>query len=88
MIKKHLIVRNRAGIHTRPAAEIVKRTQKFQSEITFVKDDMEINGKSIMGVITLGSPYKDEIDMVCEGPDEEELANCIDKFFKNRFEED
>ena len=44
---------NRNGLHARPAAEIVKLASKFQCEITIVKDDLDVNGKSIMGVMML-----------------------------------
>jgi len=51
------------------------------------KEDMKINGKSIMGVITLGAGYKSKIVISCEGEDEIDMANAIEKLFENRFEE-
>ncbi|MCY1152304.1 MAG: HPr family phosphocarrier protein [Sphaerochaetaceae bacterium] len=87
MVSKILTVRNRAGIHARPAAMIVKVANKFKSELYMEKDDIKINGKSIMGVITLGAGFKSEIKISCEGDDEVDMANAIEKLFENRFEQ-
>lgn len=87
MVSKELVVSNRAGIHARPAAMIVKVANKFKSNLFMEKDDMKINGKSIMGVITLGAGYKSKILISCEGEDEQDMASAIEKLFNNRFEE-
>ncbi|MFA5448334.1 MAG: HPr family phosphocarrier protein [Sphaerochaeta sp.] len=87
MVTRTLIVANRAGIHARPAASIVKTANQYKSDLFLEKDTMKINGKSIMGIITLGATYQSTITMICEGPDEEELADAIGALFENRFEE-
>ena len=87
MVSKELTVFNRAGIHARPAANIVKVANKFKSELFLEKDTMKINGKSIMGIITLGATYQSKLTMVCDGPDEQEMAEAILLLFQNRFEE-
>lgn len=87
MVSKELMVCNRAGIHARPAAMIVKVANKFKSNLFMEKEDMKINGKSIMGVITLGAGYKSKILISCVGEDEEDMASAIEKLFNNRFEE-
>ncbi|MCK9190270.1 MAG: HPr family phosphocarrier protein [Sphaerochaetaceae bacterium] len=87
MVSKELVVSNRAGIHARPAAMIVKVANKFKSNLFMEKEDMKINGKSIMGVITLGAGYKSKILISCEGEDEQDMASAIEKLFNNRFEE-
>lgn len=87
MITRTLIVKNHAGIHTRPAALIAKVASKYSSSLHFIKGTMDVNGKSVMGIITLGSPYKDELEMICDGTDELELAQAIEALFNNRFEE-
>jgi phosphocarrier protein len=87
MVSKEVMVCNRAGIHARPAAMIVKVANKFSSNLFMEKEDMKINGKSIMGVITLGAGYKSKILISCEGEDEQEMVNAIEKLFNNRFEE-
>ena len=50
-------IENKNGLHARPAAEIVKCAAKFRSEITIVKDDLDVNGKSIMGVMMLAAEH-------------------------------
>jgi phosphocarrier protein len=87
MVNKNLIVRNRAGIHARPAAMIVKVANKFKSELYMEKGSIKINGKSIMGVITLGAGFKSEIMISCEGDDEVAMADALEKLFENRFEQ-
>lgn len=86
MIEKVVTVKNRAGIHARPASLIVKTANKFDADLFFEKDEMRINGKSIMGIITLGASYKTEIKIITEGSDEEEAAEAIAQLFINRFE--
>ena len=88
MVTRTLKVTNRAGIHARPAASIVKTANRFKSELFLEKDTMKINGKSIMGIITLGATHQSTITMICEGPDEEEMADAITTLVENRFEED
>jgi len=88
MISKELEIETRAGIHARPASQIVKTANRFKSNIYFEKDDMKINGKSIMGIITLGATYKAKVLCICEGEDEKELLEAIERLFKNRFEEE
>lgn len=87
MISKKLTVENRAGIHTRPASLIVKTASKYKSHITFKKDDVEVNGKSIMGIITLAATHGTKLTCVCEGEDERELLEAITALFENRFED-
>ncbi len=87
MVTRDLTVYNRAGIHARPAASIVKLANKYKSELYLERDTMKINGKSIMGIITLGATHQSTIKMTCEGPDEEQMADAMQQLFENRFEE-
>jgi phosphocarrier protein HPr len=87
MVTRTLKVINRAGIHARPAASIVKLANNYTSDLFLQKDSMKINGKSIMGIITLGATHQSTITMICDGPDEEELADAMQQLFENRFEE-
>jgi phosphocarrier protein HPr len=87
MIEKTVTVKNRAGIHARPAALIVKTANSFSSKLYIERDTMKINGKSIMGIITLGASFKTELKIIVEGTDEQEAANAIEQLFINRFEE-
>ncbi len=87
MISKELEVKGRAGIHARPAAEIAKTASSFKSDITLGKEDMKINAKSIMGVITLGATYKTKLLCTCSGPDEKEAMAALESLFERRFEQ-
>ncbi|ADK83133.1 HPr family phosphocarrier protein [Sediminispirochaeta smaragdinae] len=88
MIEKSVTIMNRAGIHARPAALIVQTANNFTSDIFFEKEDVRINGKSIMGIITLGAGYKSTLQVIAEGDDEQEAVDAIVRLFENRFEEE
>jgi len=88
MKQETVTIKNRAGIHARPSALIVKTANEYDSEIFLELDDMRINAKSIMGIITLGANYKSIIQIIAEGDDEEAAVTAIVKLFENRFEEE
>jgi phosphocarrier protein HPr len=78
---------NRNGLHARPAAEIVKLAAKFKSEITVVKDDLDVNGKSIMGVMMLAAEHGSEITFRAEGDDAEQALDALATLVSNKFGE-
>ena len=80
-------IENKNGIHARPAAEIVKCAAKFRSEITIVKDDLDVNGKSIMGVIMLAAEHGSSITLRAEGPDADQALDALAKLVHERFGE-
>jgi len=88
MIEKILTVRNRAGIHARPAALIAQTANKFSSEISLEKDNSTVNAKSIMGVITMAAGYNTTLTLKADGPDEKEAADAIYNLFESKFEEE
>ena len=88
MIEKMLTVRNRAGIHARPAAIIAQAANKFSSEITLSRDDTSVNAKSIMGVITMAAGYNTVLKLQVEGADEAEASAALERLFESRFDED
>lgn len=88
MTEKMLTVRNRAGIHARPAALIAQTANKFASEITLVKDTTTVNAKSIMGVITMAAGYNTTLTVKAEGADEQEAVDTIFNLFESKFEEE
>lgn len=87
MEEREVVIKNRAGIHARPAALIVQTANQFNSQISFEKDDDRINGKSIMGIITLGASYNTKLKVIAEGDDEADAVQAIVTLFENRFEE-
>lgn len=88
MVEKEIIIKNRAGIHARPAALIVQTANEYDSQIFFEKEDNRVNGKSIMGIITLGAGYNTTLKVLADGEDETEAVDAIAKLFANKFEED
>ena len=88
MTEKLLTVRNRAGIHARPAALIAQTANRFTSEIMLEKDSASVNAKSIMGVLTMAAGYNTTITWRAEGADEKEAAETIFQLFESKFEEE
>jgi phosphocarrier protein len=88
MVQKTITIKNRAGIHARPAALLVQTASKFKSKIFIEKDNDKINGKSIMGIITLGAGYNTSLVLSAEGEDETEAVEALVKLFDSKFEED
>lgn len=88
MIEKILTVKNRAGIHARPAALIAQTANKFSCEISLEKDSNAVNAKSIMGVITMAAGYNTVLTLKADGADEKEAVDAITQLFENKFEED
>ncbi len=88
MAEKVVMVQNRAGVHARPAALIAQTANKFVSEVFMTKDGMEINAKSIMGVITMAAAYNSSITIRTEGSDEDDALQALCSLFDSKFEED
>jgi phosphocarrier protein len=88
MIERTVVVRNRAGLHTRPAAMIVKLAAQFKSDIYLESEDhMRINAKSIIGVMTLAAAQGTTLRLLVSGPDEENAAQAIAELFESGFGE-
>ena len=86
-VEREVTIANKNGLHARPAAEIVKNTARFKSEITLVRDDMEVNGKSIMGVMMLAAEFGSTLLLRAEGPDAEEAVAALAALVEGRFGE-
>ena len=87
MAERSVQIVNKNGLHARPAAEIVKAASKFDAEITIVRDDLEVNGKSIMGVMMLATEYGSTVMLRASGPDAEQAIDAISKLIAERFGE-
>ncbi|MBN1949033.1 MAG: HPr family phosphocarrier protein [Candidatus Cloacimonetes bacterium] len=88
MIRKTIVIENKLGMHARPATMIVKAATKYRSEFRIRKGDAEINGKSIMGVMTLAAEYNSELELIADGVDEEYLIEEIAGLFASKFGEE
>jgi phosphocarrier protein len=88
MVERVVKIKNKAGLHTRPAATIVKMAAQYKCEFFISRDGMNINGKSIIGVMTLAAEEGAELVLTFDGEDEEEAAKEIVEFFENGFGEE
>ena len=86
MVERVATVKNKLGIHARPAAYLVQAASKFQAEITLIKDGLEVNGKSIMGVMMLAAEVGSEITVRAEGSDDTSAAEKISSMIKGDFD--
>ena len=87
MVERTVQIVNKNGLHARPAAEIVKVSAKFQSEITLVKDGMEVNGKSILGVMRLAAECGSSLVLRANGADADAAVTALEELIVNKFGE-
>ena len=87
MLEREAKIVNKLGIHARPAAEIVKAAGKFKSNITIVRDDLEVNAKSIMGVMMLAAECGATITLRATGEDAETALDALCAVIANKFGE-
>ncbi len=88
MLEGIFTVRNRLGLHARAAALFVKLAAKFQSNVLMEKDGMQVNGKSIMGLLMLACPLGSKIVLRVEGEDEEKAYDELGGLINNGFNEE
>lgn len=87
MIEREVQIVNKLGLHARPAAEIVKTAARFESNITLTRDDLEVNGKSIMGVMMLAAEFGSTIILRADGPDEDQAIEALAALVASKFRE-
>lgn len=88
MEKRTIIVKNKTGLHARPAALFVQTAGKFLSEIIVKKEDKEVNAKSIMGIMALGVSQGNEITIIARGEDEKEAVEALVDLLENKLVEE
>jgi phosphocarrier protein len=81
-------IRNRLGLHARAAALLVKTANRFASEVTIEKDGLEVNGKSIMGILMLAASKGTKITLKVEGRDSVHAMQTLSRLIENRFGEE
>jgi len=87
MINTPVTIINKLGLHARASAKFVSTAGKFQSQIYITKDKQTINGKSIMGVMSLAASNGCELILSIDGPDEESMTDALVKLIAERFYE-
>lgn len=81
-------IKNRLGLHARAAALLVKTANKFASEVTIEKDGLEVNGKSIMGILMLAASKGTKITLKVEGKDSVQALQTLGRLIENKFGEE
>ena len=85
MVEGKVVVQNRTGLHARPCAVFVKVAGRFASHVTVARDGLEVNGKSILGVMMLAAERGAELTIRTEGPDEAEAMEALIQIVNDKF---
>jgi phosphocarrier protein HPr len=86
-LDRTFLIVNVLGLHARAAAQLVQTANRYRSEVRVEKDGMDVNGKSIMGVLTLAAAKGTEINLSCEGEDADEAMAALAALIENGFGE-
>ncbi len=87
MIEKKIAIKNKLGLHARAAVKFVNLANRFVSSVKIVKDGNEIDGKSILGILTLAATQGTQIRLLVSGKDEESAMEALVELINNRFDE-
>ena len=87
MKKKELLIENKLGLHARAAAQIVKSASAFSSRISLSKDGLDVDGKSIMGIMMLAAAKGSTVFVQTDGMDEDQALEGMERLFKDKFGE-
>ncbi len=85
MITRKVTIQNEAGLHARPSSELVKTATMFESDFFIEMYGYRVNGKSILGIMTLAAEKGAEMELIVDGPDEEDAMEAISKLFNESF---
>ena len=88
MVEKTFIVKNKLGLHARPAALLVQTASKFKSKIMVQKGDTEVNGKSVMGLMMLAAECGSTLKISFDGADAQAAIAAVAALFERKFDED
>ncbi|MEN9840268.1 MAG: hypothetical protein RL376_68 [Verrucomicrobiota bacterium] len=86
-LSRELVVQNKMGIHARPAAMIVRITNKFKADVMVEKDEEQVNGKSIMGLMMLAAGKGSKVKFLATGADATAMLDELDALFARKFDE-
>ena len=87
MLQETTTIVNKLGLHARAAAKFVTHASKFDSEINVKRNNLDVNGKSIMGVMMLAAAKGAEIELIIDGADEKQAMQSLLELIANRFDE-
>ena len=83
MFEREIIIKNKSGLHARPAAVVVQKANEFSADIFLEKDEDRINAKSIMGVMMLAAGEGSKIKIIADGNDEQDAVNTISSLLES-----
>lgn len=86
-VQKDFLIQNKLGLHARAAATLVRVTGRFKCDVTVAKDGQEVNGKSILGMMTLAAAKGSTITVTCDGEDSEAAIQAIGAIIDDKFGE-
>ena len=86
-LSKELVVQNKMGIHARPAAMIVRITNRFKADVFVEKDDEQVNGKSIMGLMMLAAGKGSKVKFIASGDGASSMLEELETLFSRKFDE-
>jgi phosphocarrier protein HPr len=86
-LSKELVVQNKMGIHARPAAMIVRITNKFKADVFVEKEEEQVNGKSIMGLMMLAAGKGSKVKFLATGDDAPQMLSELEQLFARKFDE-
>ena len=87
MIEKEVFIRNKLGLHARAAVKFVNLANRYSASVKVVKDDTEIDGKSILGILTLAAVQGSSVALRISGKDEDEAMKALSTLIKDKFGE-
>ncbi|NCO50710.1 MAG: HPr family phosphocarrier protein [Deltaproteobacteria bacterium] len=88
MVQKQFTIVNKLGLHARAAAQLVQTANRFRSEVLVEKEGIEVNGKSIMGILLLAAPKGSQISLQVTGEDEQPAMEALSHLIEDGFGED
>jgi len=86
LVRKTVKITNKLGLHARPSAKVVQTATKFKSEITLEKEGLEVNGKSIMGVMMLAAEMGSDVTVTAQGEDAEDAVRALSEVLASKFD--
>ena len=87
MVTKETVVNNQVGLHARPATFCIQKAKEFKSSVWVEKEERRVNAKSLLGVLSLGIVKGTAINLIADGPDEEEAVNALVELINSDFSE-
>jgi len=87
VVERELWVENRLGLHARPAMKITNLAMQFEAELTLEKDNLQVNARDLLGILTLDCPQGTRLVLKASGPDASEAALAVSQLFARKFSE-